>query len=207
VDEAPRREALVDAALAYVLRRGVADLSLRPLAAAIGTSDRMVLYHFGSKRSLVERVLERASSDLAAMVLAELAPAGTSAERLGRLWDRLASAAAEPYLRLWFEVQGLAAMGREPYASVVPGLLAAWHDLSAAVLTDVGVPPAEARRVATVEVAAMQGLLLDLLATGDRDRADRAALDVIAHVVAWPAEGDATRGLHDRLSDRPPSRP
>ena len=186
VNDVARQEVLVGAALDYVLRRGVADLSLRPLAAALGTSDRMLVYHFGSKRALVERVLERASTDLASIVLAEMSSGGTSTERLERLWGRLASAESQPYLRLWFEVQGLAAMGREPYATTVPGLLAAWLDLSASVFGELGLPLDHARRVATVEVAAIQGLLLDLLATGERGRVDTAARDLIERVLAWP---------------------
>ena len=186
VNDVARQEVLVGAALDYVLRRGVADLSLRPLAAALGTSDRMLVYHFGSKRALVERVLERASTDLASIVLAEMSSGGTSTERLERLWGRLASAESQPYLRLWFEVQGLAAMGREPYATTVPGLLAAWLDLSATVFGELGLPLDHARRVATVEVAAIQGLLLDLLATGERGRVDTAARDLIERVLAWP---------------------
>lgn len=185
MNTAPRQEAFVAAALDYVLRRGMADLSLRPLAAELGTSDRMLVYHFGSKRALVERVLDQASADLATMVLGELSAGGTPSDRLGRLWQRLASDDALPYLRLWFEVQGLAAVGREPYAAVVPGLLAGWLDLSADVFRELGLSPDRARRVATVEVAAIQGLLLDLLATGERDRVDTAARDLIERILHW----------------------
>lgn len=180
-----RRDELVDGALRYVLRHGLADLSLRPLATALGTSDRMLMYHFGSKRALVDDVLDRASSHLAALVLDVMATSGTAAERLGNLWEHLASPDAEPYLRLWFEVQGLALMGRAPYDQSAPRLLRAWVELSASILTDMGVSTAEARRIATVEVAAIQGLLLDLLATGDRERANAAAGDVITRIVDW----------------------
>lgn len=188
MSEPGRREELVDGALEYALRRGVADLSLRPLAAALGTSDRMLVYHFGSKRSLIDQVLDRASSRLAAIVLDEMAARGTAAERLQNLWERLASPDAERYLRLWFEVQGLALMGRAPYDESAPRLLRAWVELSASILIDVGVPATEARRIATVEVAAIQGLLLDLLATGDRERTGAAARDVISRIVDWGGE-------------------
>jgi hypothetical protein len=76
-------------------------------------------------------------------------------------------------------------MGRAPYDQSAPRLLRAWVELSASILTDMGVSTAEARRIATVEVAAIQGLLLDLLATGDRERADAAAGDVITRIVDW----------------------
>jgi AcrR family transcriptional regulator len=192
MDGQPKREQLVEAALGYVLSRGVADLSLRPLAAAIGTSDRMLVYHFGSKQILVSDLLDRASAHLAAMALDEMATGGPVVDRLRRLWYRLASPEAEPYLRLWFEVQGLAAMGRTPYTTAVPRLFAGWHDLSTAVLGELGLPASEARRVATVEVAGIQGLLLDLLTTGERARVDRGALDLIDRIASWP---------HDQAGD------
>ena len=52
------RETLLPLLAAYVLENGLADVSLRPLAKAAGTSDRMLLYHFGSKEELVAALLE-----------------------------------------------------------------------------------------------------------------------------------------------------
>ncbi|MGZ8722334.1 MAG: TetR/AcrR family transcriptional regulator, partial [Aeromicrobium sp.] len=52
-----RRDELAEQATDYVLEAGLIGLSLRPLAAAIGTSDRMLNYHFGSKDELVASVL------------------------------------------------------------------------------------------------------------------------------------------------------
>jgi hypothetical protein len=76
-------------------------------------------------------------------------------------------------------------MGRAPYDESAPRLLRAWVELSASILTGTGLPAAESRRVATVEVAAVQGLLLDQLATGDRERAGAAARDVINRIIDW----------------------
>ena len=52
-----RREVLLDTVTDHVLERGLIDLTLRPLAAAIGTSDRMLIYHFGSRDALVSAVV------------------------------------------------------------------------------------------------------------------------------------------------------
>ena len=52
-----RRQVLAEGATDYVLEHGLLDLSLRPLAAALGTSDRMLLYHFGDKLNLVATIL------------------------------------------------------------------------------------------------------------------------------------------------------
>ena len=76
-----RREVLAEAATDYVLEHGLLDLSLRPLAAALGTSDRMLLYHFSDKNDLVATVL-RVSNDRSVAAIRELrAVAATSRRR------------------------------------------------------------------------------------------------------------------------------
>ena len=47
------RDRQLAAAVAIAMQGGIADLSLRELAAAIGTSHRMLLYHFGSREGLL----------------------------------------------------------------------------------------------------------------------------------------------------------
>src|ERR687889_139227 len=58
-----RQQELLEAAYGYVLERGLADLSLRPLATAIGSSPRVLLFLFGSKDGLVRALLARARAD------------------------------------------------------------------------------------------------------------------------------------------------
>src|ERR1043165_5394590 len=53
-----RRRELVERSLDYLLDHGVADLSLRPLAAAVGTSARLLVYHFGSKEGLLMAAMD-----------------------------------------------------------------------------------------------------------------------------------------------------
>ncbi len=48
---------LLSALGAYVLENGLAGASLRPLARAAGTSDRMLIYHLGTKERMVEAVI------------------------------------------------------------------------------------------------------------------------------------------------------
>ena len=79
-----RRRQLLDAAYRYVLDHGLADLSLRPLAAAIGSSPRVLLFLFGSKDGLVAALLARARADELA-VLERVRHAGaTGADRRRR---------------------------------------------------------------------------------------------------------------------------
>jgi len=54
-----RRAALLDAAAAIVRRDGAAALTLDAVAAEAGASKGGLLYHFGSKRALVDGLLDR----------------------------------------------------------------------------------------------------------------------------------------------------
>ena len=51
------RETLLPAMAAHVLEHGLGGASLRPLAKAAGTSDRMLIYHFGNKETLITELL------------------------------------------------------------------------------------------------------------------------------------------------------
>src|SRR3954449_1129701 len=84
-----RRQALLAAAGDHVLEHGMADLSLRPLAAALGTSPRMLLYHFGSKEQLVADVLAAARIRQAKLTAAWSAqqPELSPAQLLRRFWS------------------------------------------------------------------------------------------------------------------------
>jgi len=58
-----RKEELLELAYAYVREHGLAQLSLRPLAAATGSSPRVLLFLFGSKEGLIRALLARARRD------------------------------------------------------------------------------------------------------------------------------------------------
>ena len=72
--ETARRDEVAQAATDYVLEHGLVGLSLRPLAAQLGTSDRMLLYHFDGKDDLVATVL-RISNDRSVTAIRALPPA------------------------------------------------------------------------------------------------------------------------------------
>ena len=78
-----RRLELLDAAYAYALDYGLADMSLRPLAAATGTSPRVLLYLFGSKDELIAEILARARRDQ--LESGEPSPGGRAHRRDRRL--------------------------------------------------------------------------------------------------------------------------
>ncbi len=166
----PRREELLDAAYRYALQHGLADLSLRPLAAAIGSSPRVLLYLFGSKDGLVRALLARARAE--ELGLLESSGAGGGLAKVGaELWEWLSAPARRPLLTLWTEGYARSLVEPEgPWADFASATVQDWL----AVLADAqpsGVRGTEAGLAErTAVLAALRGCLLDLLATGDRER-------------------------------------
>src|SRR5690348_6628956 len=102
-----RRAELLDAAYREVLAHGLADMSLRPLALAIGSSPRVLLFLFGSKDGLVRALLARARTD--ELALLERLRHGAESDHIGlgaaveRIWGWLAADEHQPLLKLWAE--------------------------------------------------------------------------------------------------------
>src|SRR4029453_752832 len=101
----PRRTELLEAAYAYVLEHGLADISLRPLASAIGSSPRVLLYLFRSKDGLVRALLARARADeLEGIARLRQPDVGVGLrERLTEVWSWLEAPGHRALLRLWAE--------------------------------------------------------------------------------------------------------
>ncbi|MFF5085307.1 TetR/AcrR family transcriptional regulator [Actinoplanes sp. NPDC000266] len=162
-----RRDELLEAAYRYALDNGLADLSLRPLAATIGSSPRVLLFLFGSKDGLVRALLERARAD----ELPLLDGTKDLTQAAVRLWEWLAAAEHRPLLRLWTESYARSLTEPDgPWAGFARTTVEDWLGLLAARQ-----PPSErdtaggaARR--TLILAVLRGAMLDLLATGDEPR-------------------------------------
>jgi AcrR family transcriptional regulator len=162
------RADLLRQAAAYVLQHGLTDLSLRPLADALGVSARLLLYHFGSKEQLVVEVLGAIAAQQQT-VLARVDPAADPDERFDVLWARLTSPELTPFLRSLFEVELHAIDGDGPYRQFANGAIRAWLGVVTAHLRE-DVPEPTANFV----LAALTGLLIDRFSTGDEERTNRA---------------------------------
>ncbi len=169
------RAELLDAAVDHVARHGLADLSLRRLAGALGTSHRMLSHYFGSKEGLwvaIVREVERRQRE----AFRELAPVpgASMADALRAWWEHISDPSLWPNARLFFEVYGQALVGQTPARALLDGVIDSWVDLAADLGESMGIPRADARSFARLGVAVTRGLLLDLLATGDRAGVDAA---------------------------------
>jgi AcrR family transcriptional regulator len=146
----------------YVLEHGLADLSLRPLAAALQTSPRMLLYDFGSKELLVDAVLAEVRRRLAATI-------GDRGDLdLRAIWEWISAVEREPYLKLFFEVYADALAHPDAHSGGAAPLVGDWLDFLGSRRSDVD--PV----LATLMVAVVRGLLLDRLSAADPERTDRA---------------------------------
>jgi AcrR family transcriptional regulator len=169
------RQALLDAVHRYASHHGVSDLSLRELAQAVGTSHRMLLYHFGSREQLLVALVEANEALQRRSVAEALAPGDVPAtDILGRIWDRLAHPDMGPSERLFFELYGQALQGRPGTTALLDGIVTSWIDPATEMFQSLGLSPDDARAEARLNLAVVRGLLLDLLATGDRTGVDRA---------------------------------
>lgn len=171
-----RRDEVLERLADHLLAEGLAGASLRPLAAAAGTSDRMLLYYFTDKDELLAQALGRVAERLAHLLDADLAaPPGAPAlpypELLAQVWTAVRGAALRPYMRLWLDLAARAARGDEPYRAIAGGIadgFLAWAQARLAVEREAEREPLAALLLATVDGA----MLLD--AAGRASLADAA---------------------------------
>ena len=172
-----RQQELLEAAYAWVLEHGWAGMSLRPLAEAIGSSPRVLLFLFGSKDGLVRELLERGRADELAVLddLRADGPAGLAA--VGeRVWAWLAGPGHRALLRLWLEAytRSIGDPGDGPWAGFAARTVQDWDTLLADHQPPGRREPPEGVAERALLLAVLRGALIDLLATGGTARVDAA---------------------------------
>ncbi|MDX2682127.1 TetR/AcrR family transcriptional regulator [Streptomyces soliscabiei] len=170
-----RRPELLAAATEYVLDHGIAGLSLRPVAQALGVTHATLLRHFSSKDELIKCVVEKIRTDLFAQVTAdsELQEAGSTAQLLRITWRRLCEPKEQRQFLLMFEIVAGKAWQSDDGGQLTQPMLDDVDFISGWLRQD-GWAPEDASALATLLLAQIRGLQLDLLVSGDRARADRA---------------------------------
>ena len=170
MSELQARDRLLAAAVDHALSAGIADLSLRELAAAIGTSHRMLIYHFGSRQGLLVAVAKAIEETERASHVA----AGMTEADAWQSWKHLSDPKLWPQERLFFELYSLALLRRPGLEGFLDDIVHSWITPIADAMVEAGADPKTARVDARLGVAVVRGLILDLLATGDRKGTDAA---------------------------------
>lgn len=163
---------ILQAALDAALDDGLSQLTFGRLAKRIGISDRVIVYYFPTKADLIGEVIVAMGLELQARLAdAFTTPAADHVEMTRTAWPLLASSENDRVFALFFEANGLAAVGREPYASLVPSLVAGWIDWAASLMAGT---PAQRKAQAEGAIAVIEGLILLRLLVGPKT-ANRAA--------------------------------
>lgn len=156
-----RKEDLLEAVVDHVLAHGLIGLTLRPLAAAIGTSDRMLVYHFGSRDALVSAVVAR-TTERAIRAVEELPAARSVRAAVNQLWAASQTEPLHGCQDVYVQAAATGLLGREPYLSDARASNERWVGALRAHLVRSGANPRRVARVVTLVDSALYGFHLDL---------------------------------------------
>jgi AcrR family transcriptional regulator len=180
--ESRRRAELLDKLLDYSATHGLSEVSLRPLAGAVGSSPRMLLYFFGSKEQLVREVHQHARRVQLDLLTEALEGHAGPVDTMRALWAWVSDPAHHNVVRFFFESYARSLHDRE----------GAWAGFGETSVRE-WLPPIR-RAVgctddeATLLLAVVRGLLLDLLATGAQQRVDAAFEMALAALAPLPGQ-------------------
>ncbi|MBI2242545.1 MAG: TetR/AcrR family transcriptional regulator [Nocardioides sp.] len=189
-----RRDALLDAAVDHVIDHGLAGLSIRNLADALGVAHNTLTYHFGSRAELLQALFSR----LAQRIRRTSAVGGSDPAHLDAFarseitatWQWLSADERRGMWTTFFEVFALAIREPDTYRGFLDHLAEDWVNPLADQMCAAGFADDAARARATLVVAAVRGLVLELQSTtpDQRDRVD-GAIDALLDVVSrWVGE-------------------
>lgn len=168
-----RREELLDQVTDHVLEHGLIGLTLRPLAAAIDTSDRMLIYHFGSRDGLVSAVVARAG-ERSVLAIEALPAARTVRAAVNSLWRAYGIEPLNSCLDVYVQAAATGLFGSEPYLSQARASNERWADALSRYLVRSGASTRRVGRIVTLVDSALYGFHLDLAT----DRPDELARGV-----------------------------
>ena len=186
-----RRKHALDRIADHMLAHGIGPSSLRALAEAAGTSDRMLLYYFADKdditRSALALICLRIAAALDAAVPSE--PRLTAHTALGVLAPVLRSPDFRPHMRVWFELVTLAMRGQQPFLAIAGQVADYFVDWVAARLADGD--DAARREMSAHLIATLDGLvLLDCVGRhGVADMALAHLMRTVAQEAGWRTPG------------------
>jgi AcrR family transcriptional regulator len=192
------RQRLLDAAIDHFGRNGIGDTSLRGIAGSVGTSHRMLIYHFGSREGLLAAVTREVEARQRLLMTVTYDAHLPPLEAAARYWEETVEAALR-YGPLFFELAAHAMQGKDHARALRDELIAAWLPSVIDLCRAIGIPEAQADAHARLALGAARGLLLDVLVSGQRTEVAKAA-DLLNRLLLLSAKvGGAGAG-----GDQPP---
>ena len=191
------RERILRRVTEKLARSGLAGTGLRDLAAAAGVSHRTLLYHFGSRDGLVLEALRELRDYQYGLVAGMLSDPNGRPEvsDLARgVWKNITGDDTHDWFKLFYEAYVASLRDAETYSEFLEGAVHRWVDVIQAIFEE-DRPHLAENESATLLLATIRGLHLDLLATGDRARVER-ALETLLQLLAL-APSARRSGSHD----------
>ncbi|MBB2163217.1 TetR/AcrR family transcriptional regulator [Gluconacetobacter sp. 1b LMG 1731] len=164
------RPRLLEQIIAYVVANGVAAFSVRALAAAIGTSHRTILYHFGSREQLLATVFDTIRESGRATLEATLPRQGDPKRIFKATWRYLAQPQMRPTLCLFYEMYAIATRDPDLFGDYARRTAHFWLVTISARFSNAGASPETARLLGGMTIAMLRGATLELAATGEVER-------------------------------------
>jgi AcrR family transcriptional regulator len=168
-----RKRELLDSVVDYLAEQGLADTTLRPMAAALGVSINRLVHHFGSKEELITAALARAIDRQIEVQRKWLqrSPRLTQVELYRRWWKWICRSPRNLALvRLNYEAATLETSVTGLDGAVRADQIGVWrHDVEHRLVAE-GLKPERAALEASLIKATFTGLVMDLFATGDTRR-------------------------------------
>ena len=191
-DPGPRHR-LLAATIDHFASHGIGDTSLRGVAEAVGSSHRMLIYHFGSREGLLAEVTREVEARQRAVMTATYDEGLPPLEAAAKYWEETVEATLR-HGPLFFELAAHAMQGKQHAATLREELIAAWLPSVVDLCRAIGIPDDQAGAHARLALAGARGLLLDLLVSGDRDAVAESA-DLLNRLLLLSAEvGGAATG-------------
>lgn len=183
--ESPRKTELLHDVVRYLEARGIADLSLSPLARELGTSKRMLIYYFDSRDNLIREALAASRPDVASM-FSDVDDAESLRAAALRLWRAITTGEQHRPIRILFQVLSLASTQPERYHDFAVDSINVMLEPIAGVYQRLGIGAKEARARSSLLVSGLRGLCQDRILTGEAKRTDTAARELIETATALP---------------------
>ncbi|MFC4604439.1 TetR/AcrR family transcriptional regulator [Rhodococcus kronopolitis] len=177
-----KRAALLAGVVTYIGENGLADLSLRPLAAALGTTSRMLIHYFGTKEELLVQALATQRPDFDAF-FADVSDAAGLEARLRESWTAMTVGDDAVSTRILLQVIAIGPTQPGPFADFAEKALDTVIGALAAAMVRSGWSRGIATADATMISAGFRGLLSDRLITGDFERTELSAERLIGVVL------------------------
>lgn len=166
---------LLAAATQYVLDHGVASLTMRPLAEAVGVTITTLIRRFGSKDALVQQICRNIHANMLDSLAHDPELHGMEPRRiLDVLWNRWLDPAQARQFAFLFELGGVALRDSARYRWFTESVIADWLSPIQDVLVAAGMDVERSRIFGTVVLSLLRGLHMDYAMTGDRARVDAA---------------------------------